>query len=189
MDVVGAGPYQVQNPKSWGSHASRLTKVLLEGHGDPEIDRHVKLDQEAFDRVITWIDINAPYYPEYASAYRDNPYGRSPLTQGELHRLAELTGSNVKDRRSHGLVNFTRPELSPCLTSLDPDDPKRKEALAILHTAQERLAARPRADMPGFELVHPVEIQQQEKYDSLMEVRAAMRAAIVRGRKMNDPER
>jgi hypothetical protein len=41
--------------------------VLLEGHGKPEIDRRVKLDRESFDRIVTWIDINAPYYPEYAA--------------------------------------------------------------------------------------------------------------------------
>jgi hypothetical protein len=37
---------------------------------------------------VTWIDINAPYYPTYAGgAYRNNPYGRSPLSDAELNRL------------------------------------------------------------------------------------------------------
>ncbi|MCH5373365.1 MAG: hypothetical protein JJ992_05275, partial [Planctomycetes bacterium] len=63
VEVVGAGPFQIQDPLSWGSHASRLTKTLIEGHGDPEIDRQVQLDREGFDRIVTWIDINAPYYP------------------------------------------------------------------------------------------------------------------------------
>ena len=68
VHVVGAGPFEVQMPKSWGSHASRLTKYLFAGHGNAEIDRQVRLDQEAIDRVLTWIDINAPYYPDYAGA-------------------------------------------------------------------------------------------------------------------------
>jgi hypothetical protein len=86
--------------KSWGSHASRLTKVLRDGHGDAEIDAKVKLDPEGFDRLVTWIDINAPYYPDYAGgAYRDNPFGRAPLTERpELKRLSELTGVNLMDR-------------------------------------------------------------------------------------------
>jgi len=78
VNVVGAGPTTTQPPFSWGSHASRLVKVLLEGHGDAQIDAQVQLSREEFDRIVTWIDINAPYYPEYASAYRENLYGRSP---------------------------------------------------------------------------------------------------------------
>ena len=46
--------------------------------GKPEIDEKVKLDPESFDRIVTWIDSNAPYYPSYAGgAFRDNLYGRS----------------------------------------------------------------------------------------------------------------
>jgi len=107
VHVVGAGPFQELPPKSWGTHASRLTRVLLEGHGDPTIDRQVQLDADSFDRIVTWIDINAPYYPEYASAYPDNRYGRCPLDNQQMTRLQQLTGSTDAD--------FTRPELSPCL--------------------------------------------------------------------------
>ncbi len=189
VHVVGAGPHPVQMPMSWGSHASRLAKVLLGGHGNPEIDQQVRLDAEAFGRIITWMDINAPYYPDYASAYRDHPYGRSPITQTELDRLAELTGANLKDRWKHGLVNFGRPELSACLALLEPNDPRREEALTIIRAGQTRLAKRPRADMPEFRLVAPVEIAQQEKYDSLMAARAAMQAAIARGERLYPPER
>ena len=41
--VIDAGPPEVQMPKSWGSHASRLVSCLLAGHDNPEIDRQVKL--------------------------------------------------------------------------------------------------------------------------------------------------
>lgn len=50
VKVVGAGPTDVQMPKSWGSHASPLAHVLLQGHGDPEIDQKISLDQGSFDR-------------------------------------------------------------------------------------------------------------------------------------------
>jgi hypothetical protein len=93
VKVVGAGPTEVQMPKTWDSHASRLTRYLLQGHGDAEIDRQVKLDPESIDRVLTWMDINAPYYPDYAGgALGDNFYGRSPLDANQLKRLCELTG-------------------------------------------------------------------------------------------------
>ncbi len=169
VQVVGAGPYPVQAPLSWGSHASPLAEVLLEGHGDAEIDDQVRLDAEGFDRIVTWIDINAPYYPEYASAYRKHRYGRSPLSDGELKRLGELCGVNLLDTKKIAMVNFTRPGLSPCLAGLsDKSSPAYREALALVRAGKERLAAMPRADMPGFRLTDPVEIAQQEKYERLV---------------------
>jgi len=168
VNVPGAGPHYVMMPKSWGSHASRLAEVLTAGHGDPEIDREIMLSQEDFDRVVTWIDVNGPYYPEYASAYRENRFGRSPLDDGQLARLCELTGTELGKKGLDLMVSFNRPELSPCLTHFtNRGDPPYQQALSIIRAGGEMLAARPRADMPGFQLVSPVEIQQQEKYDAL----------------------
>ena len=185
--VVGAGPHEVQPPLSWGSHASRLAEVILEGHGDAQIDRQVQLTQEEIDRVITWIDINAPYYPEYASAYPDNLYGRAPLAPQELARLSELTGMNLAQMQHVGKVNFTRPEFSACLTPLlDADRAAYAEALAIIRTGRQMLMNRPRADMAGFGLVRPEEIEQQARYDALRRLEAAMRAAILAGEQHYD---
>jgi len=184
VKVPGAGPFQVLPPKSWGSHASRLAEVLLEGHGDPQIDEQIKLDRESFDRIITWIDINAPYYPEYASAYRDNLYGRSPLDRRQMKRLGELTGMNLGGRHSSSLVSFTRPELSPCLVRFsDKTDPKYIEALAIIRAGKEMLAKRPRGDMPGFQLVSDIEIQQEAKYQARLKLEGQVRSAIISGQK------
>ena len=187
VNVPGAGPHQVLKPKSWGSHTSRLVEVLLAGHEDPEINKKVKLDPEDFDRIVTWIDINAPYYAEYASGYRENQYGRSPLDAGQLGRLGELTGVDFNDRKSASQVSFTRPELSPCLEKLsDPGDANYREALAIIRAGQAMLAQRPRADMPGFQLTSQVEIDQEAKYQARLEVEAAMRKSIARGEKQYD---
>ncbi len=184
VKVPGAGPFQVLPPKSWGSHASRLAEVLLEGHGDPQIDEQIKLDQESFDRIITWIDVNAPYYPEYASAYRDNLYGRSPLDGRQMKRLGELTGTNLGGRKSSSLVSFTRPELSPCLQRFsDKADPKYIEALGIIRAGKEMLARRPRGEMPGFRLVSDIEIQQEAKYRARLQLEAQIRTAIISGQK------
>jgi hypothetical protein len=191
VHVVGAGPFQVQIPKSWGSPASRLTKYILEGHGNPEIDRQVRLDREAMDRVLTWIDINAPYYPDYAAgAFREHPYGRSPLDQPELKRLGELLGLNLLDRAQIGQVDFSRPELSPCLAQRTArPDPRHSEALSIIRTGRERLAAQRRPDMPGFRLADPVEIEQEKKYQSRLAQEARMRAAIASGQKQFQEEK
>jgi hypothetical protein len=183
-------------PKSWGSHASRLTSYLLQGHADAEIDRQVRLDRQSIDRVITWIDINAPYYPDYAGgAFRDNPFGRSPISQAEFNRLGELIGVNFLDRKVDrkkvvGLVNFTRPENSLGLASLaDPNDPRRLEALAIVRSGQGRLATLRRPDMPGFQLVAPAEIERDKRYQFRLSQEARMRAAIANGQKQFPEEK
>ena len=187
VNVVGAGPFQTQLPKQWGSHASRLVKVLLEGHEDPQLDKDIKLDKEDFDRVVTWIDINAPYYPKYASAYRDNQYGRSPLNPGQLGQLIELTGVNLNDQNLAGHVSFTRPELSPCLASLsDKGGASYQEALAIIRAGREMLARQPRADMPEFQLTSQIEIDQEAKYQARLDVEATMRQSILQGEKRYD---
>jgi hypothetical protein len=156
---------------------------MLNGHKDPELDKDIKLDPESFDRIVTWIDINAPYYPEYASAYRDNRFGRSPLDNGQIAQLAKLTGANVGDQKQSWMVSFCRPELSPCLQKLDRGSAEYKEALAIIQAGQKMLAQRPRADMPGFELVEAIEIEQQAKYEAMLEQEQAMRRAIASGQK------
>jgi hypothetical protein len=130
VSSVGSGPMPVLPPYSWGSHRSRLVHVLREGHHD------VKLDAESLDRIVTWIDLNAPYYPSQLSYYYRNTAGRSPLNHQDLLELGRLVqqspaGSQFgwdkvneyvcnqigQVKASYGPpVNFTRPEKSLCLT-------------------------------------------------------------------------
>jgi hypothetical protein len=183
ITAVDDGPPQVLPPYAWGSHRSRLIDVLRDDHYG------VRLKREEFDRVATWIDLNAPYYGSYASAYPDNPFGRSPLTANELARLSKLTGVPLTKGRTgaekHGSqVSFTRPQLSACLSQLEklrkgnPNDPNYIEALSIIEDGRRRLAERPRADMAGFV---PAEIdrERQHKAAMLTETEAQVRRAIV----------
>jgi len=173
--VIGAGPADILPPYTWGSHASKLIEVLRNGHND------VKLDPESFERLVTWIDINAPYYPSYASSYAGNLYGRSPLDGKQLATLSKLTGGDLNRRENAGKVCFTRPEVSPCLAGFkDKGDPKYQEALAIIQAGREMLAKVPREDMPGARLLG-IEAAREEKYQRLLRDEAEMRQAIVRG--------
>jgi hypothetical protein len=96
-----------------------------------------------------------------------------------LEQLKQLTGSTE--------VNFTRPELSPCLEKLtDHTDPKYHKALSIITAGNEQLSRRPRADMPGFQLVDQIEIDQVTKYQGRLKLEAEMRAAITTGQKKYD---
>ena len=151
MKAVYDGPPAVLPPYAWGSHRSRLIDLLRAEHYG------VQLSREDFERIATWIDLNTPYYGSYFAVYRNNRYGRSPLTDQQYHRLIRLSGAArmpeiVSDLRNHGLnlVDFTRPELSPILAVFDdPSDARYRKALEIIRAGKEQLARQPREDMLG----------------------------------------
>ena len=197
LRVPGAGPHNTFPAYTWGSTKSKLADVFLKGHDNPEVDAKRKeigiyvdnaTDPEAFLRVVTWIDINAPYYPTYGSAYRDNAYGRSPLTQQETQRLAELTGRNGLDLAAS--VFLDRPALSPCLDRWNDDDAKAsdeyKEALAIIERGKLRLDQQGRGEEEDFAPVAEIEIDQQQRYDFFLRRAAATRDAIKEGKTLDD---
>jgi len=179
ITVVGAGPAEVQMPYSWGSHASKIVRHLCSGRTS------VKLDKESFDRLVTWIDLNAPYYPSYSSVYPDNLFGRSPLDGKQLKRLEELTGVGFDGRAENDTqVNLARPRLSPCLESLkDKSDPKYAEALAIIEAGKKMLARRPREDMPGCKL-DGLDLVREARYQERARIEAQVRQAILKGGKI-----
>ena len=177
IKAIGAGPADTQQAYSWGSHASKLVAVIRDGHEE------VALSSDEFERIVTWIDINATYYPRYDSAYPGNLAGRSPLTNEQVKRLTELTGVPLAKlaRYNSNLgpqVSFDRPEVSPCLGKIeDANGPAYAEALAIIEAGKAMLAKRPRADMAGFEAC-PVDQQRERKYVQQQRVEAANRQAI-----------
>ncbi len=185
IKCVGAGPAPIQKARAWGSHASKLIQVLREGR--PQ-HKDLKLGPEDLDRLIAWVDINAPYYPYYECAYPNNPCGRAPIDGGQFKRLQQLTGARFVTRHGRNqrtAVSFDRPELSPCLVKLDKASPKYKEALAIIRAGKEQLESAPRADMPGFV---PCEKDRQRvaKYEQRAAIELSCREAIRAGRKVYD---
>jgi len=184
IKVVGAGPPEIQPALSWGSHASKLGQTLLAHYRD-------KLTEEEFDRVVTWIDLNAPYYPTFASAYPDNLAGRSPLDDKQLARLEELTGVPLRQLAGHAenrgpQISFDRPELSPCLAPLAAKKGvPYQEALALIWSGSLALASKPEADSPGFK---PCETDQwrNQKYLARQEQEQRSRVALRQGKKVYD---
>lgn len=180
VKAVDDGPPEVLPAYSWGSHRSRLVDVIREKHYE------VKLNKEELDRIVTWIDLNAPYYGSYATAYPDHAFGRSPLDNQQINRLRQLTGVNVGDQgleMTGSQVSFARPECSPCLVKFeDKDDPDYLEALAIIRAGQGILAAVSRADLPGARLVG-IDRKRQEKYETFAKAESKAREALVKGEK------
>jgi len=177
LTVPGAGPAHILPAKSWGSHPSKLVKVLRQPHYD------VKLSSADLEMVITWVDLNAPYYPSFASAHPDNPNGRSPLTAKQLARLTQLTGDKLNNPAA---VNFDDPPASRCLAKLaDKSSPPYIEALALIESGRAALLKNPEPDHPGFV---PCALDQwrTQKYDRRMEVEMEHRRAIREGGRAYD---
>ena len=155
LKPVDDGPPDVLPAYAWGSHRSRLVDMLDAGH------HGVKLTRAERARLIEWIDLNMPYYPTYETAFPDNPYGRSPLTFDQARKLVKVTcdrdsilpreewktRADTTGRLGTG-VNFTRPELSPCLKGLPAA--RHEQALAIIQAGAEQLRRHGRPDMDGI---------------------------------------
>jgi len=176
LGTLGAGPAGHLPAYSWGSHGSRLIRHLRDGHND------VGLDAESMDRLITWVDLNGPYYPTTYTAYPHNPPGRCPLDRNELAALGRMTGFAVgqvtrADQCRGPMISFDRPEMSPCLATLENDPVKHEQALAMIREGRRRLQARPRADMPGF-VAWERDLQRQAHLAKYREIERSSRQAI-----------
>jgi hypothetical protein len=199
IKVVHDGPPEVLPPYAWGSHRSRLVDLLRAGH------YQVKLTDEELARIVTWIDINAPYYGSYHSVYGENLFGRVPLSFEQIANLADLTGlpygpyrdpanRGAMDGRLHhdpslkntelagSQVSFTRPEVSPCLAKLAPRSPRYEQALAIIRAGQANLRRQPREDMlgPRAQPILAAETQRCERCRKQQSAEAAARSAVAK---------
>ncbi len=191
ITCVGGGPAEIQQAYSWGSHPSRLSKVLRAGL--PQ-HRDVKLSKQDMQRINTWLDLNAPYYPFYESAYPKSPSGRSPLDTGQLKRLGELTklsflGRLKNHRRNErAQISFERPELSPCLNRFtDKNAPEYKEALAIIAAGAETLKNTSRCDMESFTPCDK-DVERLRLFDQRDRFERQFREAIRKGTKFYDKD-
>jgi len=185
INAIGAGPHETQPAYSWGSHTSKIIKVILGGHYD------IKLSKNEFETIATWIDLNGVYYPRYDTAYPDNLTGRSPLNNEQIKRLSELTGIPFVKLAAHNnnsgpQLSFDRPGLSPCLAQfINTSSPEYIEALSIICTGSRMLQERPRADMPGFQAC-TIDRERQEKYVMRQQIELRNRQAINKGQKLYD---
>ena len=185
VHCVGGGPAEIQPARSWGASVSRLVKALDKGHYD------VKLSPEEMERLTTWVDLNAPYYPSYLTSFPDFVAGRVPLDGARLSRLGELTGLPLAQEADHGRhrawISFDRPERSPALDRItDKQSPAYAEALALIESGKKNLGENPRGDTADFT---PCAADQarEKKYGARAQAEADVRQALRDGRKVYDP--
>jgi len=106
------GDYHLLTPLEFHADTSELVQMLRKGH------HNVRLDDEAWERLITWIDLNAPYHGTWTEA---------GANQQVLERRKEL-------REKYDLVDY------------DPEkivNPYKKSAESVLPDPLERAVVAP----------------------------------------------
>jgi len=187
INCLGTGKAPILQPYTWGSTRSPIIERLDKGH------QGIKLAPDEMDALVTWIDLNGPYYPTYDCAYPNNLAGRCPLDNNQVARLGKLVGLEFRRFIGYGanrgaLVSFDRPELSTCLSGLPKNSTEYKEALAIIQAGQVQLKAHPEADREGF--VPAANALNREKfYEERRQIELKNRQAILKGEKVYDEQR
>lgn len=161
-------------PKTWGSPASKLAEVVLSGHPDKDGKPRVKLDEASRRRVLSWIDLNVPYYGSSETAYPEKPGCRQILPENLEKVLADVAKRRCAECHKEGKiprrewVRITEPEFNPFLVAplaksaggsekcgravfATKDDPDYQAVLTTFAPVVEMLKKRPRMDMPGAE--------------------------------------
>lgn len=186
VKLIGGGPAQFQLPYTWGSHASKLTKIIDGNH------HGVLLPKEDKETLYTWMDLNGVYYPVYESAFDSTLAGRSPLLNDEMRQLSELTGVdifqlNTHTRKLQAQITFDRPELSPCLDSIRATDTdKYQQAVALITKGKERLLQTPRGDIESTIIVAERLQHQLRKYAERLKEEQAYNQSIANKEKRYD---
>ncbi len=103
--------YHIQKPGEWHADTSELVQMLAKGH------HGVKLDAEAWDRLVTWIDLNVPCH---------GTWGEHRAVAGDL-RQRRLACRTIYANRPEDPETYPTPAPKP-LAFVKPVAPPRPPA-------------------------------------------------------------
>lgn len=155
-------------PKYYGSHASRVVEVLLSTH---KKEGRVNMPPEDFQRLVTWIDCNCPYYGTYTFS-RPGTIGGRELFARHKAALEDVYNRRCQACHAGGFepllcriklaeIEKTRTLLAPlakaaggletCKKAVfaDSKDPDYLKLTEVLEAVKAEAQANPRADMLG----------------------------------------
>lgn len=159
-------------PKAWGSPRSRLADVLLRGHCDSQGNASFALSSSEVRRLLTWIDLNVPYYGTSETSHPETP-GCRQIYPPELNKvLAEVAQRRCAECHEGGKfprpfwTRIGNPQLNNFLVAplareaggsgacgkavfQSTQDPDYQAILGTFRSVLSDLAQRPRTDMPG----------------------------------------
>ena len=156
-------------PKAWGSPASLLTEIVSSGHPDADGKPRFEMDLPSRRRVMTWIDLNVPYYHTSVSNHYQRKGSRRMMPDELDAVLQSVAARRCASCHAEGVPRafYTRvlpPEnnsflLAPLAKSAggteacgkpifaSSDDPDYQAILATFKPIHELLDASPRMDM------------------------------------------
>ena len=129
-----------------GAAASRLVDLLLAGHED------VRLDPESLDRIITWIDLNVPYYDNTAITRPSRvPLGNAFTASGRAvigdpKPLWDALGNDCRGCHAAGSPWSRRPR--PARSPICPRR-MRRPPINLTHPEESRILTAPLARAAG----------------------------------------
>lgn len=159
-------------PKTWGSPRSKLADVVLSGHPDEKGKPRFAMDEASRRRILSWIDLNVPYYGASETAYPEKIGCRQILPENLDQVLTDVATRRCVACHAGGKiprrewVRITEPEFNSFLVAplarsaggnekcgkavfADKSDPDYQRLLATFAPVTAMLKARPRIDMPG----------------------------------------
>ena len=162
--------------REWGSPASLLGKIIMEGHGDSQGIPRVKLNDEEKLILSLWMDLNVPYYGGSNSNYQLNRGCRQQIPADFTRVFAEMASKrcvschqqrdslNVFSYPNQFALRIDNPDLNPFLMSTldkksggtgkcgkaifkNKEDMDYLEILGTFYDLQKELEQKPRMDM------------------------------------------
>jgi len=95
------------NPTQWMADTSHLVKMLKKGH------HNVQLDREEWERIYTWIDLNAQYAGRWTDSYKAPTETQIASRKKHLSRYSSIVDDNEVERALPEQVAFQKPERAP----------------------------------------------------------------------------
>ena len=158
------------DPLTWGSPKSKLADLVLAGHPDANGKPRVHMDDASQRRIMAWIDLNVPYYPNSRATYV-NAMGCRRLFPVDLDAvLKEVAARRCATCHDKGIpreffIRVEKPELNkfllaPLATAAggtercgnpvfgSKDDPDYLAILKAFDPVREIMRKTPRDDMP-----------------------------------------
>jgi hypothetical protein len=159
-------------PKAWGSPRSLLSDLLMAGHPDANGAPRIKLEPGEIRRILTWIDLNVPYYGTSETAYPEKRGCRQMYPADLDKQLAEVAKRRCAECHQDGQIprrfwtRITNPHLNEFLLAplskasggsgacgkavfQSTADPDYQSILRTFDAILAQLRDRPRMDMPG----------------------------------------
>ncbi|MBI5835265.1 MAG: hypothetical protein HZB16_23405 [Armatimonadetes bacterium] len=158
-------------PRAWGSPRSRLADIVIGGHAGADGQARVKLEAGERQRILSWIDLNVPYYGTSETAYPLAVGCRRIYPAGLDKVLADVRQRRCASCHAQSLprpvwTRLDRPELNGFAAAplakaqggsgkcgqavfAGTSDPDYQAILAVFAPVRQQLAVKPRDDMPG----------------------------------------